>query len=355
MHVLLFLCAKWHDLLHHPSWFCQVFTVRGRLCTGQGCCCHVLLLASSSPFNCGWHCVQTCKEKATRRFYWEAHTQHLKKGFLRHRNRFSTNRDRDKFPASSSPELICDETWDKAVNFPMLIPFACVINVCVGSSQKSPNKRVFCLCVTFACGTSSCSHFPTCVLVESDRNKRKTVKAWDGNGHKSPLLPPRDKRAWTREDPRPCTSCLFTVRPTPNCLPWFLPPSLPPSFSSWPLSKACVSVWKIQAAKPKTAFLNKDQGGQMDVVAGFCWSLFYRNLALMLLWEKRESPDGWRCNVENKSRRDRGLKKQIWFKKNTAAVSLEKQWAAGSDFFSLNQILSLTACGCSLFAHTEVL
>lgn len=113
--------------------------------------------------------------------------------------------------------------------FPCWSPLHVSSTFVLGSSQKSPNKRVFCLCVTFACGTSSCSHFPTCVLVESDRNKRKTVKAWDGNGHKSPLLPPRDKRAWTREDPRPCTSCLFTVRPTPNCLPWFLPPSLPPS------------------------------------------------------------------------------------------------------------------------------
>lgn len=34
--------------------------------------------ASPSHFNYGWHCLKTCREKATHRFYWEAHTHYLK-------------------------------------------------------------------------------------------------------------------------------------------------------------------------------------------------------------------------------------------------------------------------------------
>lgn len=41
--------------------------------------------ASPSHFNCGWHCLKTRREKATHRFYWEAHTHYLKR-FLRYRN-----------------------------------------------------------------------------------------------------------------------------------------------------------------------------------------------------------------------------------------------------------------------------
>lgn len=58
-------------------------TKRGSSPVGRGCCCPVLLLAGTRhlhhTFNCGWHCLKTRREKATHRFYGEAHTHYLKK------------------------------------------------------------------------------------------------------------------------------------------------------------------------------------------------------------------------------------------------------------------------------------
>lgn len=92
--------------------------------------------ASPSHFNYGWHCLKTCREKATHRFYWEAHTHYLK-GFTAQKLfpveagiylRWRGDALLTHIHAASGGKISnTDEAlntslaWDEALHFPMLL------------------------------------------------------------------------------------------------------------------------------------------------------------------------------------------------------------------------------------------
>lgn len=145
-------CVSWHDSQHHPSWSAVALQSEAQR---EAAPHRVWLLlpcpapgrhqASPSHSNYSWHCLKTCREKATHRFYWEAHTHYLT-GFTAlsifpaERRRFiwygtemhcdthtHWQKAREDFRHWRRLEPLTCLKWgiSKAVHFPMLLPSEC--------------------------------------------------------------------------------------------------------------------------------------------------------------------------------------------------------------------------------------
>lgn len=158
-------CASWRDLQHRPSWS----PVRGTKREAAPRRTWLLLLcpapgrhqAPPSHFNYGWHCLKTRREKATHRFYGEAHTHYLegfmalklfplwRRGFIWYGaemhcdTRMCTQQVGKKFRHWRGLEhLTCLRCFQRQWVFPCCCPLN-VTQMCHQSICVKPNKRLF--------------------------------------------------------------------------------------------------------------------------------------------------------------------------------------------------------------------
>lgn len=204
-------CASWHDLQRHPSCSAEAFhsAVQREAATHR-----TRLLfrrpapgrhqASPSHFNCGWHCLKTCRGKATQVLLRSPHTNYLKRFYgtetfspVETRIYLVWRRDALWHTHTASEKVFRHRRGLKHLTCPRwgafkrmcIVPCCCPLNVtqmcqsiCVMKLKQSLNKRPFVLFRSWHLLVPHLTGFPSfpcrkfLMSVGSDCNKRDRME-----------------------------------------------------------------------------------------------------------------------------------------------------------------------------------